>query len=409
MLGELIELSQESRSAAGFESAVLGLLQREVGFDVAYFSTKGDETNPTVVKLDPPIIERAVAHGELYMKELSPVKQVALAARGVAVDTEVLGLRRVRETKYFRELGASVGIRHSLMAYLPWRGGVIAAIMLGREGAFSEREVHRVESLLPGIGVCRAAFGLPWTSKPLPGATQPGLLSRLGLRHQARPLASICTPSGTLVVQDRGGFREMVAVEGRSELVWTRAALENPGESGWPYIDLFHVAAALAKQRQRALFVGCGGGVALRQFASVYPSIDLDVVEREPAVIELARHWYDLDAIPGLTVHIADGIDFITQAPSSSWDVAVIDAYDTRDLSAAFMRRSFFVELRRVLRPGGAVAFNLIGTLDGRGPLSAVMRAARAELSSVRVVPVMVPEEEYAPHALRNIVVVGTT
>lgn len=73
------------------------------------------------------------------------------------------------------------------------------------------------------------------------------------------------------------------------------------------------------------------------------------------------------------------------------------------------MHRTFFVELRRVLRPGGAVAFNLIGALDGHGPLSAVVRAACAEFSSVRVVPVMVPEEEYAPHALRNIVVVGTT
>jgi hypothetical protein len=177
MLGELIELSQNSASASVFEAAALGLLQRDVGVDVAYFSVKGEEAYPTVVALDPPIVERAVARGPTYMQELLPVKLAALAARGVAVDTEVLGLGRVRETKYFRELGASVGAQHSLMAYLLWRNDVVAAIMLGRRSAFSASDIRRVESSLSGIAVGRAAFGLPWVSDPLRGGGQPALLA----------------------------------------------------------------------------------------------------------------------------------------------------------------------------------------------------------------------------------------
>lgn len=408
MLGEIIESSQGSTSAAAFEAAVLELLQREIGFDVAYFSVKGRESRPTVMAIESPLVERAVAFGETYLRELAPVKRAALAARGVAVDTQVLGFARLRETRYFKELSASAGVQQSLMAYVPWQGEVTAALMLGRAGAFSEREVRRVESSLSAIGVGRAAFGLPWMSEPLRGAVRPSVLSRLGLVRGSRPLASVPTPSGKLMVRDRGDFREMVAVAGGSELVWTRAALTDPSGSGWPYVDLFHVAAALAKRRERALFIGCGGGVALRQFASVYPGIDLDVVEREPAVVELARSWYGLDAIPGLTVHVADGVDFVARAPGSSWDVAVIDAYDTSELATGFTRRAFFAELRRILCPGGAVGVNLIGALDGSGPLPAVVRAARAELHDVRVVPVMVPDEDYAPHAPRNIVVVAT-
>lgn len=134
----------------------------------------------------------------------------------------------------------------------------------------------------------------------------------------------------------------------------------------------------------------------------------LEGVEREPAVLELARRWYDLDAIPGLAVHVADGVDFIGRAPPRTWDVVVLDAYDTGALSEAFLRRSFFADLERVLRPEGAAAVNLIGTLDGRGPLRALVGAARAEFSDVRVVPVMTPDEEYAPHAPRNIVVIAS-
>lgn len=407
MLGEIIEASQGSASAVDFESAVLELLQREVGFDVGYFSVKGHAARPTTVAIDTALVARAVALSEVYLRELAPVKQAALGRRGVAIDSQVLGLERLRETRYHRELSQPAGVQHTLLACVPWRGEAVAAIMLGRAGGFTELELGRLESALAAIGVGRAAFGFPWVSEPLWGRARPGLLSRLGLARRTRTLASVPTSSGTLLVRERGGFREMVAVEGHSDVVWSRAALEDPSESGWPYVDLFHIAAALAKQRERALFIGCGGGVSLRQFASVYPSIALDVVEREPSVVDLARSWYALDAIPNLTVHVADGIDFIRQAPASHWDIAVVDAFDTTELASDFTRRSFFVQIRGILRPGGTLALNVIGTLDGKGPLPKVVHAARAELHDVRIVPVMVPDEPYAPHALRNIVVVA--
>lgn len=409
MSTELIALSQESANASEFEGRVLELLRREVGFDVGFFSVKGDEARPTVVGLDQVTVELAVARGATYAEELLPVKHAALAARGVAVDTHVLGWERVRKLCYHREIAARVGGRCSLMAYLPWQGRIVAAVMLGRTGStFSDRELRRVEGLLPALGVTRAAFGLPWVAAPLPAAVETAPRRWLGLTRKVRVLASVPTRAGALRVQDRGGFREMIASEGETELVWTRASVAKPDESGWPYVELLHLAATVARRRGRALFIGCGGAVAMRQFASVYPGIGMDVVEREPAVVELAREWYAVDSIPGLEVHVADGIDFVARAAPSSWDIVVVDAYDAGDLAAAFKQRSFFARLRRVLRPGGAVAFNLIGTLDGRGALPDVIRAARRELSRLRVVPVVAPDENYAPDASRNIVIIGT-
>jgi predicted O-methyltransferase YrrM len=295
------------------------------------------------------------------------------------------------------------------MAYIPWRGRIIAALMLGRAGSgFSNQEMRRVESLLPSLGLARAAYGLPCTFEPLRAPTNPGLLRRLGFDRRFEILASTPTRDGTLVVRDLEGFREMVATAGGSELIWTRAALRDPSESGWPYVELLHLAAALAKQRRSALFVGCGGAVAMRQFARVYPGIGIDVVEREATVIELARAWYDLDAIPGVTVHVADGVDFIAHAAPSSWDVVVVDAYDAADIATAFARRPFFATLRRALHPGGAMAFNVIGTLDEPGPVRDIVRAARAELDSVRIVPVMGLDETYSPSTRRNVVVLAT-
>jgi SAM-dependent methyltransferase len=280
--------------------------------------------------------------------------------------------------------------------------------MLGRAGgAFSARAVEHVEALLPQLGVARAAFGLPWTSEPLRTEATPNLLERLGLGDRARVVASVPTPSATISVRDRGAYREMVASSAGSELVWTRAALSDPGRSGWPYVELLHVAAATARRRRRALFIGCGGAVALRQFASVCPGIALDPVEREPAVIELARAHYALGSIPRLRVHVADGIDFLRHAPAEGWDIGIVDAFDAVGVASPFARPPFYAALRRILRSGGTAACNFIASLERHGSLPRIVRAAGRELDDVRIVPVIVPGEDYAAEAQRNVVVVG--
>jgi len=403
----LVELAQSARSAPELEAAVLELLHRTVGFDAAFFSVRGLEAEPTVAGLPRATIERAVRGGAVYGRELLPVKRAALAARGVAVDTDVLGESAVRKTAYFNELAATVGGKHTLMAYVPFRGSIVAALMLGRSGArFSPSEIERIERMLPALGVARGSFGFPVVFEPLPRENQT-LLEKLGVRRE-RTLATRALPGATLSVRDRDGFREMLATSGRSELVWTRAALDDPARSGWPYVELFHVAAALARQRRRALFVGSGGAVALRQFARSYPGIALELVEHEPAVLELARAWYALDAIPKLDVHVADGVAFVAAAPPASWDIAVIDAYDAERTCARFTEQAFFRALHAALRPGGAAAFNVIGALAGDGPVRRVVRAARSVFDDVRLVPVVALDEAYAADALRNVVVVAT-
>jgi hypothetical protein len=56
------------------------------------------------------------------------VKQAALAARGVAIDTEVCGARHVSKTRYHREIASRVRGKHTLLAYIPWQGRIAAAI-----------------------------------------------------------------------------------------------------------------------------------------------------------------------------------------------------------------------------------------------------------------------------------------
>jgi spermidine synthase len=219
-------------------------------------------------------------------------------------------------------------------------------------------------------------------------------------------MARVRVGDGEVVVRERDGFREMAPV-GKGAMVWTRCSLSHPAESGWPYVDLFHLAATLALARNQALFIGFGGAVALRQFAAVYPGIAMDLVEHEPAVVALAREWFDLATIPGVDVHIDDGLAFVEKAAAATWDVAIVDAYGSSKLAEGLAERTFFAALRRVLRPGGAMALNVVGKLVGAGPVRAVVAATAAEFDSIRLVPVVTADEEFSATATRNVVVVA--
>jgi spermidine synthase len=402
-----LALANQPSDSSGYERAILDALQTAIGFDAAFFACLGE--TPTTVALDATTLERAFA-ARTYDHELRPLKVAALGARGVAVDTEILGESEVRRRAYWRDLASSVSGRHSLMAYMILRGRPIGALMLGRSGsAFSATDVGLVESLLPRITLGRASFNAPFVGEPLPEVPEASMLTRArAWARGQRVLARVEREDGAVLVRDKNGYREMVALRGDAELVWSRAALGDPRQSGWFYVDLFHLAAARAHSRRRALFIGCGGAVAVRQFAEVYPGIAIDLVDIDPTVIELARDWYGLAGIPQLTVHVANGSDFVGHATSSTWDVIVVDAYDESDLPRPMTSRPFFRHVRRVLRPGGAMAVNVIGPLAGSSPVRAVERAARAELAHVRLVPVLDPDETYSSAAIRNVIVLGS-
>jgi spermidine synthase len=108
-----------------------------------------------------------------------------------------------------------------------------------------------------------------------------------------------------------------------------------------------------------------------------------------------------------VTTHVADGAAFVAAAPPASWDVVVIDAYGASLIEERFAAAGFFAELRRALSPGGAVSCNVIGSLEGDGPVRATVKAARAVFSDVRMVPVVETDETFRADTLRNVVVIA--
>ena len=105
-----------------------------------------------------------------------------------------------------------------------------------------------------------------------------------------------------------------------------------------------------------------GGAFALpRYVAATRPRSRQDVLELDPGVVALAREHLGLRLSPRLRVRIGDAAALLPARPDRSADLVIGDAFDGPDVpAAAGDARSSPPHVRRVLRPGGVYALNVI-------------------------------------------------
>jgi spermidine synthase len=111
---------------------------------------------------------------------------------------------------------------------------------------------------------------------------------------------------------------------------------------------------------KRVLVLGLGGGSIPRVFAELYPKAIIDVVEIDPAVVQVAADWFDFKQSANVRVHTKDGRQFVKQAGvfKQSWDLIVLDAFNGDYIPEHMMTREFLQECKAVLTPNGTLVAN---------------------------------------------------
>jgi predicted membrane-bound spermidine synthase len=216
------------------------------------------------------------------------------------------------------------------------------------------------------------------------------LLSTVGLAGNIKPpyrgelLAEVESDNNYLQVVQDGDDRLLIMNEGQAI-----HSIYNPDrlETGGPW-DYFLLGPYLAGTRppESALIVGLAGGTTARQLHAAFPGIDVDGVEVDPAVAEVARDYFGLtEEIADVTV--GDG-RYVLRTSNARYDLVCLDAYRQPYVPFHLATREFFGEVRAHLQPGGVVAINAGRTdRDFRlvDALSATMRAVFATVVVVDV------------------------
>lgn len=153
--------------------------------------------------------------------------------------------------------------------------------------------------------------------------------------------------------------------------------------------NLVHLALLQHPHPQTVLLVGGGLGGAVAEVLKT-PSLEhLDYVELDPRVIALGRQFLppyatSVLADPRVTVHNVDGRRYISTA-RVRYDVVLIGLPEPRTTMVnRFFTREFFLQVRRILKPGGIVSFAVSSSENVIGEeLARFLACLRNTLASV--------------------------
>ena len=139
--------------------------------------------------------------------------------------------------------------------------------------------------------------------------------------------------------------------------------LDDPTRIAFEYLrHLVGVIDARFGDRDRldALQIGGGPCTLARYLVATRKRARVTVVERDGGIVQVSRDHLALDDVPRLDVTVGDGRAAVLAIDDASLDLVVVDAFVGLMAPHALSTREFITDVRRVLRPGGLYAMNLI-------------------------------------------------
>jgi spermidine synthase len=184
--------------------------------------------------------------------------------------------------------------------------------------------------------------------------------------------------------------------------------LARPFGTAFEYADFFHLARAYKPDARNILFIGLGGGSSPKRLWRDFPDMRIQAVELDPAVVDVARRFFELPEDPRLQVAVEDGRRYLDD-DDRTWDAIMIDAFYADAIPFHLFTNEFMEMVRSKLNPGGVVITNTIGSMTGESSrlFRSVYRTYRSAFPTVLVHPVILPGDE-GDDGIRNLMLLAT-
>jgi spermidine synthase len=134
---------------------------------------------------------------------------------------------------------------------------------------------------------------------------------------------------------------------------------------------LHDLARAYNTNIQEVLCIGMGVGIVPMQFAR--EGVRTDVVEINPAVVNVAKEFFDFEPAR-LHITIGDGRYYVAQC-KKKYDAIILDAFLGDSSPSHLMTKEAFASMRDIMKPEGVLVMNCFGDFDpGKDFLSASLQ-----------------------------------
>ncbi|MDZ4861004.1 MAG: fused MFS/spermidine synthase [Candidatus Hydrogenedentes bacterium] len=188
-------------------------------------------------------------------------------------------------------------------------------------------------------------------------------------------LAGAAVAQDTTVYEDYSAYHHILVKDeaGKRILYFdsspqTTMDVKNPFSGGFEYTDYFHVPMLLDPTIKSVLFVGLGGGTGPKSFLNSYPAMRIDIVEIDPAVVTVARKYFQLPDDKRMRAVTTDGRTYI-QRTQQKYGAIMMDAYAS-GRNGAYLpyhlaTKEFFEASAECIENGGCLVYNVMGIYGG--------------------------------------------
>ncbi len=162
-----------------------------------------------------------------------------------------------------------------------------------------------------------------------------------------------------IAVTQRGNIRCMQfnrQVKARQTCI----SLIQPHQLVHDYTRMMMGALYLNPAPQHVLVIGLGGGAIPKALLNILPNAQIDVVELDPAVVNVAQQYFDFKLTPNVKVITKDARVYVKQAGQAQqqYDLIFLDAFDHEYIPEHLLTQEFLNEVIAILAPDGVLTAN---------------------------------------------------
>jgi len=123
----------------------------------------------------------------------------------------------------------------------------------------------------------------------------------------------------------------------------------------WEYYRASIAGLVLAEKVERVLMIGLGGGVLATAIRTVFPEVEVEVVELDPAMLKVAKEYFNFEESARVNVQIADGRVAVKRAllEGEKFDAVILDAFGIDYTPEHMLTEEFLREVRNIMHSDG--------------------------------------------------------